>query len=137
MKLQQGMTALVTGGVSGLGEASAIALLERGLNVVAVDLNDERGQAMEQKYAGRMRYVKADVSDAAQMQAAVAAAEGMGNFRALVHCAGIGGPVRLVEKDGSAGSLEKFTNIIRVNQIGTFNKTPRSARKWACTRSSP
>ena len=54
MKLQQGMTALVTGGVSGLGEASAIALLERGLNVVAVDLNDERGQAMEQQYAGRL-----------------------------------------------------------------------------------
>ncbi|MDE2416137.1 MAG: SDR family NAD(P)-dependent oxidoreductase, partial [Comamonadaceae bacterium] len=53
MKLQQGMTAIVTGGVSGLGEATAIALLERGLNVVAVDLNDERGQAMEQKYAGR------------------------------------------------------------------------------------
>ena len=63
MKLQQGMTALVTGGVSGLGEASAVALLERGLNVVAVDLNDERGQAMEQQYAGRLRYVKADVSD--------------------------------------------------------------------------
>ena len=50
MKLQPGMTALVTGAVSGLGEASAIALLERGLNVVAVDLNDERGAAMEAKY---------------------------------------------------------------------------------------
>ena len=121
MKLQPGMTALVTGAVSGLGEASAIALLERGLNVVAVDLNDERGAAMEAKYPGRLRYVKADVSDEAQMQAAVAAAEAFGNFRALVHCAGIGGPLRLIEKDGSAGSLEKYTNIIRVNQIGTFN----------------
>ena len=121
MKLQQGMTALVTGGVSGLGEASAVALLERGLNVVAVDLNDERGAAMQAKYPGRLRYVKADVSDEAQMQAAVAAAEAFGNFRALVHCAGIGGPLRLIEKDGSAGSLEKYTNIIRVNQIGTFN----------------
>ena len=121
MRLTQGMTALVTGGVSGLGEASAVALLERGLNVVAVDLNDERGQAMEQKYAGRLRYVKADVSDADQMAQAVAAAEAFGNFRALVHCAGIGGPVRLIEKDGSPGSLEKYINIIRVNQIGTFN----------------
>ena len=46
MQLQQGMTALVTGGVSGLGEASAVALLARGLNVVAVDLNEERGAAM-------------------------------------------------------------------------------------------
>ena len=96
MKLQQGMTALVTGGVSGLGEASAIALLERGLNVVAVDLNDERGQAMEQQYAGRLRYVKADVSDEGQMQQAIAAAEAFGNFRALVHCADLGGPVRLI-----------------------------------------
>ena len=131
MKLQQGMTALVTGGVSGLGEASAVALLERGLNVVAVDLNDERGQAMEQKYAGRMRYVKADVSDAAQMQAAVAAAEGMGNFRALVHCAGIGGPVRLVEKDGSPGSLEKYESIVRLNLIGTFNVLRLAAVRMA------
>ena len=121
MKLTQGMTALVTGGVSGLGEASAIALLERGLNVVAVDLNDERGQTMEQQYAGRLRYVKADVSDAEQMAQAIAAAEAFGDFRALVHCAGIGGPVRLIEKDGSPGSLEKYTNIIRVNQIGSFN----------------
>ena len=54
MKLQQGMTALVTGGVSGLGEASAIALLERGLNVVAVDLNDERGRAMRSWFRGRL-----------------------------------------------------------------------------------
>ena len=66
MKLQQGMTALVTGGVSGLGEASAIALLERGLNVVAVDLNDERGQAMEQKYAGRLR----NLTDRTRLEAA-------------------------------------------------------------------
>ena len=112
MKLQQGMTALVTGGVSGLGEASAIALLERGLNVVAVDLNDERGQAMEQKHAGRLRYVKADVSDEAQMQQAIAAAEAFGNFR-------------------SPGSLEKYVNIIRVTQIGTFNTLRLAAASMA------
>ncbi len=121
MKLQQGMTALVTGGASGLGEASVHALLERGLNVVAVDLNDERGQALEQQYPGRVRYVKADVSDAEQMAQAIATAEDFGNFRALVHCAGIGGPLRLIEKDGSPGSLDKYVNILRVNLIGTFN----------------
>ena len=121
MKLQQGMTALVTGGVSGLGEATAVQLLERGLNVVAVDLNDERGAAMEQQYPGQLRYVKADVADAEQMAVAVAAAEQLGNLRALVHCAGIGGPMRVLEKDGSPGSLEKFSNIVRVNLIGSFN----------------
>lgn len=121
MKLEEGMTALVTGGASGLGEASVHALLERGLNVVAVDLNDERGQALEQQYPGRVRYVKADVSDAEQMAQAIATAEDFGNFRALVHCAGIGGPLRLIEKDGSPGSLDKYVNILRVNLIGTFN----------------
>ncbi|MFT3717616.1 SDR family NAD(P)-dependent oxidoreductase [Pseudorhodoferax sp.] len=121
MKLQKGMTALVTGGVSGLGEASAIQLLERGLNVVAVDLNDELGAALESKYQGQLRYVKADVADAGQMAQAVAAAEQFGNLRALVHCAGIGGPMRVLEKDGSPGSLEKFSNIVRVNLVGSFN----------------
>ena len=69
MQLTKGMTAIVTGGVSGLGEASAIALLERGLNVVAVDLNEERGAAMEQHYAGQLKFIKADVADGEQMQA--------------------------------------------------------------------
>ena len=121
MKLQAGMTALVTGGVSGLGEASARALLERGLNVVAVDLNEERGAALEKEFAGKLKFVKADVADEAQMQAAVDAAVAFGNFRALVHCAGIGGPVRLIEKDGSPGSLEKYQNIVRINLTGSFN----------------
>jgi NAD(P)-dependent dehydrogenase (short-subunit alcohol dehydrogenase family) len=127
MQLTQGMTALVTGGVSGLGEASAVALLERGLNVVAVDLNEERGAAMEKQYAGQLKFIKADVADAEQMQKAVSTAQAWGQFRALVHCAGIGGPVRLIEKDGSPGSLEKYTNIVRINQIGTFNTLRLSA----------
>ena len=121
MKLQQGMTAIVTGGVSGLGEATAHDLVARGLNVVAVDLNDERGNAMQSQYQGQLRYVKADVTNAEQMTRAVEAAQAFGNLRALVHCAGIGGPVRLIEKDGSAGSLEKYTHIVSVNLIGSFN----------------
>jgi len=121
MQLQQGMTALVTGGVSGLGEATTLQLIERGLNVVAVDLNDDRGAALVQQYPDQVRYVKADVADAEQMAKAVEAAEQFGNLRALVHCAGIGGPLRLLEKDGSPGSLEKFNNIVRVNLVGTFN----------------
>ncbi len=121
MKLQQGMTAIVTGGVSGLGAATARDLLARGLNVVAVDLNDACGNAMQSQYQGQLHYVKADVADAEQMTRAIEAAQAFGNLRVLVHCAGIGGPVRLVEKDGSAGSLEKYTHIVRVNLIGSFN----------------
>ena len=131
MQLTKGMTAIVTGGVSGLGEASAIALLERGLNVVAVDLNEERGAAMEQHYAGQLKFIKADVADGEQMQAAITAAEQFGEFRALIHCAGVGGPVRLVGKDGSPGSLEKYTNIVRINLIGTFNTLRLAAASMA------
>ena len=131
MKLQKGMTAIVTGGVSGLGEATALALLERGLNVVAVDLNEARGAAMEKQYAGQLTFVKADVADGEQMLAAIAAAEQFGEFRALIHCAGVGGPVRLVEKDGSPGSLEKYTNIVRINLIGTFNTLRLAAASMA------
>ncbi len=131
MQLQKGMTAIVTGGVSGLGEATALALLERGLNVVAVDLNEERGLAMEQRHHGQLRFIQADVADGAQMQQAIAAAEAFGEFRALIHCAGVGGPVRLVEKDGSPGSLEKYTNIVRINLIGTFNTLRLAAAAMA------
>ena len=131
MQLQKGMTALVTGGVSGLGEASAVALLARGLNVVAVDLNEERGAAMQKQYGGQLQFVKADVADGEQMLAAIAAAEQFGEFRALIHCAGVGGPVRLVEKDGSPGSLEKYTNIVRINLIGTFNTLRLAAASMA------
>ncbi|WP_313300686.1 SDR family NAD(P)-dependent oxidoreductase [Diaphorobacter sp.] len=131
MQLQKGMTAIVTGGVSGLGEATALALLERGLNVVAVDLNEERGLAMEQRHNGQLRFIKADVADGEQMQQAIATAEAYGEFRALIHCAGVGGPVRLVEKDGSPGSLEKYTNIVRINLIGTFNTLRLAAAAMA------
>lgn len=135
MKLQEHMTALVTGGASGLGEASALALLERGLNVVVVDLNEARGAAMEddarQRHGGRLRFVKADVADAGQMAAAIAAAEDLGEFRALVHCAGVGGPVRLVDRDGNPGSLDRYTDIVRTNLIGSFNTLRLAAASMA------
>ena len=121
MKLEQGMTAIVTGGASGLGEATVVQLIDRGLNVVVVDLNDQLGAAQEKRYGQRLRFVRADVAEEEGVQKAVAAAENFGGFRALVHCAGIGGAVRLIEKDGAPGSLEKFNNILRVNLTGTYN----------------
>ncbi|MEN9538975.1 MAG: hypothetical protein RLZZ126_1210, partial [Pseudomonadota bacterium] len=66
-----------------------------------------------------------------QINAALDAAQGLAPLRALVHCAGIGGPVRLVEKDGQPGSLEKYEQIVRVNLVGTFNMLRLGAARMA------
>ncbi len=81
---------LVTGGASGLGEATARRFVAAGASVVVVDLNEERGQALEKELAGKVKYVRANVADADDIAAAVAAAEAIGPLRAAVSCAGIG-----------------------------------------------
>lgn len=130
MKLEN-MSAIVTGGASGLGLASTRRLVERGVGVVVVDLNEERGNAVAEEFGAKVRFVKADVCNPEQMNAACDAAESLGTLRALVHCAGLGGPVRLVEKDGSPGSLEKYESIVRINLIGTFNTLRLAAARMA------
>lgn len=115
------MSAVVTGGASGLGLATARLLAQRGVSVVIADINEEQGQARATELGPNARFVKADVCDTDDMNRVYDAAEAMGPLRALVHCAGRGGPVRLVEKDGSPGSLEKYESIVRLNLIGTFN----------------
>lgn len=130
MKLEN-MSAIVTGGASGLGLASTRRLVERGVGVVVVDLNEERGNSVAEEFGAKVRFVKADVCSPEQMNAACDAAESLGTLRALVHCAGLGGPVRLVEKDGSPGSLEKYESIVRINLIGTFNTLRLAAARMA------
>jgi NAD(P)-dependent dehydrogenase (short-subunit alcohol dehydrogenase family) len=130
MKLTN-ISAVVTGGASGLGLACARQLTQRGVAVVIVDLNPERGQAAAADLGGATRFVEADVCDTAQMSAAFDAAQELGTFRALVHCAGVGGPVRLVDKDGEPGSLEKYTSIVHTNLIGTFNTLRLAAARMA------
>ena len=130
MKLTH-MSAVVTGGASGLGLACTRQLVARGVPVVIVDLNREKGEAVAAELAPHVRYVHADVCDTDQINGALDAAESIAPLRALIHCAGIGGPVRLVEKDGQPGSLEKFENIVRVNLIGTFNCLRLAAARMA------
>ncbi len=93
MKLEN-MSALVTGGASGLGLACTRRLVEKGVSVVIVDLNREAGAAVSAELG--VTYVHADVCNTEQINAALDAAQSLGTLRALVHCAGIGGPVRLV-----------------------------------------
>ena len=110
-----GQGALVAGGASGLGEATARELVARGASVTIADLNAERGEALAAELNGR--FVEADVTDEAAVSAAVQAAEGL---RLAVSCAGIGWAERTVKKDGPAALLP-FETVVRVNLIGTFN----------------
>ncbi|TNE34813.1 MAG: SDR family NAD(P)-dependent oxidoreductase [Alphaproteobacteria bacterium] len=115
------VSALVTGGASGLGLACVEHLVSAGSQVVIVDLPSSKGAQVADKLGEAVSFVAADVTEPEQMMAAVAAAEKNGPLRAAVHCAGHGGAVRLVEKDGSPGSLEGFKKVINTNLVGTFN----------------
>jgi NAD(P)-dependent dehydrogenase (short-subunit alcohol dehydrogenase family) len=110
-----GIGALVAGGASGLGEATARELAARGARVTVADLNEERGAALAGELDGS--FVRADVTDEAELAAAVGAVEGL---RLAVSCAGIGWAERTVKKDGPA-TLAPFETVVRVNLIGTFN----------------
>jgi NAD(P)-dependent dehydrogenase (short-subunit alcohol dehydrogenase family) len=107
--------ALVAGGASGLGEATARELAARGASVTIADLNEERGAALAEEIGAT--FAKADVTDEAQVQAAVESAR---TLRLAVSCAGIGWAERTVKKDGPA-ALAPFEAVVRVNLIGTFN----------------
>jgi NAD(P)-dependent dehydrogenase (short-subunit alcohol dehydrogenase family) len=111
----RGIGALVAGGASGLGEATARELVGRGAQVTIADLNDERGRPLADKLGGA--FVKTDVTEEAEVKAAVEAA---GELRLAVSCAGVGWAERTVTKEGPA-ALQPFETVVRVNLIGTFN----------------
>jgi NAD(P)-dependent dehydrogenase (short-subunit alcohol dehydrogenase family) len=119
-------SALVTGGASGLGAATAQALRERGAQVVIADLP----QAEDRVDAGQFTFAPTDVRDPGQVAAAVALAAGLAPLRLLVNCAGIGPPGRVLRK-GEPMALEQFTNVIEVNLIGTFNVIRLAAAEMA------
>lgn len=118
MKLDGG-SAIVTGGASGLGLATARRFLDRGVPTVIVDLPSSNGQAVA-KDIGAV-FAPADVTDPEAVDAALDHAVESAPLRALVHCAGRGGTVRVVGKDGSPGSLEDYESIVRTNLVGSFN----------------
>ncbi len=113
--------ALVMGGASGLGEATARRLHGDGATIVIADLNADKGAALAGELGDRASYVEANVMEADQVQAAVDAASAVaGGLRISVCCAGIGWAQRTVSKQGPH-DLEIFSNVIKVNLIGTFN----------------
>jgi NAD(P)-dependent dehydrogenase (short-subunit alcohol dehydrogenase family) len=117
-----GASAIVTGGASGIGEASARQLAAKGAKVVIADLNDEKGNALATEIGGAFCHV--DVTSVDEVVAAVETAKEMGPLRSLVTAAGIGFAARTVGRDGSyesAHDLERFRKVLEVNLVGTFN----------------
>jgi len=117
----KGSTFIVTGGASGLGEATAKVLAESGANVVIADLQPEKGQALAQGLGKQARFIRADVTSEDDGKAVVALAlKEFGALNGLVNCAGIAVAEKTVGKNGPH-ALASFTRCVTVNLIGTFN----------------
>jgi NAD(P)-dependent dehydrogenase (short-subunit alcohol dehydrogenase family) len=120
-------SAIVTGGASGLGAATAAALAAQGVAVFALDLNVDDAPAVD-----GVTYVATDVTDPAQVQAAVDRAAAAAPLRTVVNCAGIGPSMRILGKKGPH-DLELYATVVKVNLIGTFNVMALAAEKIAAT----
>ncbi|MGK2286379.1 SDR family NAD(P)-dependent oxidoreductase [Pedomonas sp. V897] len=127
----EGAVAVVTGGASGLGRATVEQIVKAGGKVVIADLPTSDGEAVARDLGPMVRFVPADVTNTDQMNAVFDAAEEMGTLRAVVHCAGRGGPIRVVDRDGNPGSLETYETVVRINLIGSFNVLRLGAARMA------
>lgn len=117
-----GKTAIVTGGVSGLGNGAARRLMAHGARVAMFDVNRDKGLAAEQEMGDNARFFEVDVTDPEAVAAAVAAvAELWGGVHVLVNAAGIAPAMRVVSRDGSLFDLDLFKTVISINLIGMFD----------------
>ena len=120
MQITPDTAAIVTGGASGLGEATVRRLVEAGSAVVILDLPYSPGEALASELGDRVRFCPTDVRDEAQVQAAVDAATELRTLRIAVTCAGVATPGRVLGKKGPL-PLETYKTVIDINLIGTFN----------------
>jgi NAD(P)-dependent dehydrogenase (short-subunit alcohol dehydrogenase family) len=127
----QGSSSIVTGGASGIGEASARQLAAAGSRVVIADLNEEKGTSVASELGGL--FVRCDVSDTSDADSVVAAASEMAPLRALVNSAGLGYAGRTIDRNNVPLDLDAFSFVIKVNLIGSFNMLSRSAAAMAQT----
>ena len=128
--------AVVTGGASGLGLATARALLDSGAKVVILDLPSSKGEdvagELNSAFGDRVRFAAADVTDEDAVAAAFDIAESMGPVRIVVNCAGTGDAIRVLGK-GGVYPLKKFARIVNINLVGTFNVLRLGAERMANT----
>jgi len=117
-----GASAIVTGGASGIGAATARLLASKGAKVVIADLQADKGEALAKEIGGA--FCKVDVTKTEDIMNAIEMAKDMGPLRVLVNSAGIGWAQRTVGKDGSydsAASLDAYKKVIAINLVGTFD----------------
>ena len=126
-----GASAIVTGGASGIGEASARQLADAGAHVVVADLQSDLGNEVASSLGGL--FVRCDVTDVDDARAAVDAASEMGPLRALVNSAGLGRAGRTIDRNNVPMDLEQFRFVVNVNLIGSFNMLAQAASAMAKT----
>jgi NAD(P)-dependent dehydrogenase (short-subunit alcohol dehydrogenase family) len=126
-----GSGAIVTGGASGLGEATVRRLAAAGAAVTIADLDEDRGAALVGEVGEGIRFVRTDVTDAGQVAEAVRVAGAAAPLRLGVNCAGTGDALRIVERDGTPHDLGRFMRIISINLVGTFNSLRYAAAAMA------
>ncbi|MBB5515648.1 NAD(P)-dependent dehydrogenase (short-subunit alcohol dehydrogenase family) [Rubricella aquisinus] len=126
MKLGTDISAVVTGGASGLGEATARSLAAEGVRVAILDRDAERGEAIAAEIGGC--FCSVDVADPASVAAALKAARAAhGQERLTVNCAGVAWAIKTVDRDGNAHDPDAFAKTVMINLVGTFNVASQSA----------
>lgn len=124
-------TILVTGGGSGLGEATVRTFVDAGANAIIADVNDDGGQALANELGDHVRFHHTDVTDEANVTAAIEIAQStFGGIHGAVNCAGVAAAMRTVSKAGPH-PLELFEHVVRINLIGTFNVIRLAANAMA------
>ena len=116
-----GSAAVVTGGASGLGEATVRALVAGGARVVIADRDEVKGVALANELGAAVAFAKTDVTDAAQVQAALDAAVALAPLGIVIQCAGVGWAARTLNKEGVAHDYDLFKNVVAINLVGHFN----------------